>query len=271
MTEDLTYDFKYEDEYLSDFGFVVCRFGGSSELDINSGGAKISFSKVPMHHGQLHGLTNSKYDECITATFDICKDPCNKSQGDMEISNDEYRDIARWLNRRDFHKFQVVGSDVFYNASFNLEKICLNGALYGIKLTMETDKPFGYGEEVKVSISASNSSTSYKVRDINDEIGQSYPYMKIICGANGNLTIYNSRDSYSTEINGCSFGEVIVIDGQRQIISSSLSSHKIQNSFNYEFPKLINSFDNRDNYFRFSLPCEVKIVYNPIIKDTPVI
>ena len=269
MTEDLTYDFKYDNEYLSHFGFVVCGFGSSSELETHSGGSKIVYDKVPMHRGKIHSLVNSKYDECITATFDICKDTCNTAQENMEISSDEYRDLARWLNRRDFHKFQTVGSDVWYSASFNLEKIYIDGTLYGVRLTMETDSPFGFGEDVTVNIIATNSAVSHSVFDRNDEVGYSYPLFKITCGQTGNLTISNDRDNHATVIKNCSAGEVINLDGKNQIITTSLSSHKIQNDFNFEFPTLVNSIDNRYTNYTFSLSCEVEIIYTPIVKDIP--
>lgn len=269
MTEDLTYDFKYDNEYLSHFGFVVCRFNRSSELETYSGGAKVVFEKASMHGGKFHKLTSSKYEECITATFDICKDTCDITQAEMEISSDEYRDLARWLNRRSFHKFQIVNSDVWYNASFNLEKIYIDGTLYGIRLTMETDSPFGFGEDVAINIAANNSAVSHSVFDRNDEVGHSYPVFKITCGQAGNLTIFNDRDSHATVIKNCSTGEVINLDGKNQIITTSLSSHKIQNDFNFEFPTLVNSIDNRYTNYTFSLPCEVKITYTPIVKDIP--
>lgn len=269
MTEDLTYDFKYDNEYLSHFGFVVCMFNRSSELETYSGGAKVVFEKASMHGGKFHRSTSSKYEECITATFDICKDTCDITQAEMEISNDEYRDLARWLNRRSFHKFQIVNSDVWYNASFNLEKIYIDGILYGVRLTMETDSPFGYGDDVTVDITANNSAVSHSVFDRNDEVGYSYPVFKITCGQAGNLTISNNRDSHATVIKNCSTGEVINLDGKNQTITTSLSSHKIQNDFNFEFPTLVNSIDNRYTNYTFSLPCEVKITYTPIVKDIP--
>ena len=66
-----------------------------------------------------------------------------------------------------------------------------------------------------------------------------------------------------------SAGEVINLDGKNQIITTSLSSHKIQNDFNFEFPTLVNSIDNRYTNYTFSLSCEVEIIYTPIVKDIP--
>ena len=153
--------------------------------------------------------------------------------------------------------------------SFNVAKIKIAEVLCGIRLTMETDKPFAYGEEQLFDWTVSNSTTRYKVTDLSDEIGTTYPTIKIICSQAGDMTVYNDRDNKNVVIKNCSVGEIISIDGSIQTISTSLNSHKIQNDFNYEFPKIINTFDNRDNYFRFSLPCAVELSYTPIIKDVP--
>ena len=37
----------------------------------------------------------------------------------------------------------------FFNASFNIEKIKIAEQVYGFRLTMETDKPYAYGETEK--------------------------------------------------------------------------------------------------------------------------
>ena len=55
------------------------------------------------------------------------------------------------------------------------------------------------------------------------------------------------------------------IDGKNQIISSSIKSH-IAKDFNYFFPQIINTYDERCNTFTPSLDCKIKIAYSPIKK-----
>ena len=112
---------------------------------------------------------------------------------DMEISNDEYRDLIRWLNRREFLNFQLLGDEddehetCFFEASFNIDKIKIGDVLVGMELTMQTNKPFGYGQEQRVTWTVSDTTKTYLLSDISDEIGYIYPDITITINANGNL------------------------------------------------------------------------------------
>ena len=270
-------DFEYDNRYLSDYGFIICDFNfgsGANEIDA---GSTITFNKISRHSGKKYSLSSTQYDECITTSFDICKNPDIYDPEDMEISNDEYRDIMRWLNRREFLKFQVIddGNENFerdtcyYNASFNVNKIKINEKLYGMRLKMETDKPFGYGQEQSVSWTFSDSNVSKILSDISDEIGYIYPTVIITINRNGDLSLYNELENCTTVIKNCKVGEVITLDGDTHIITTIYISHDVCNDFNYEFFRIGNTINNRNNRISVSLPCNVVIKYTPIIKDTP--
>lgn len=264
-------NFEYDGRYLSDYGFIICSFNGSSE-DTVSAGSKITFNTVSRHRGKMYSLTGTQYDECITTTIEICKDPGIYS--DLKISNDEYRGIMRWLNRNEFLKFQFLKDDneqepCYFNASFNISKIIMDGGIYGLQLAMETDKPFGYGREITVSWTISDTTKTYTLMDRSDEIGYIYPSIKITCTKAGDLTIYNATEDSSMVIKNVSVGEEITIDGSAQIIESSLNSHKIYDDFNFEFLRIGNTIKDRNNLITVSLPCKLEITYAPIIKDAP--
>ena len=270
------YDFEYDGINLSDYGFIVCSFS-SSGVETVTAGSKISFTKVSHNRGLYYSLVNAEYTECLTTTFDICKAQCG-SHATMKITNDEYRDLMRWLNRKQFCPFRLI-PDVpaetdyidtcYYNASFNVEKVKLNGDLIGLKLTLETDKPFGYGLRVVKTLNFAQANTSCVVYDNTDEVGEFYPDVKITVKESGNLYLYNETLDNLTIINNCSVDEVIVLYGKEQIIESSLSEHNISNDFNYGFLKIGNTFKNRKNVITSSLSCDIVLSYSPIIKDTP--
>lgn len=264
-------DFEYDGQYLSDYGFIICNFDNSS-MNTISAGSVITFNKVPLHSGKRFGLSSTQYDECIQTTFTICKNP-QLYKDNMQISNDEYRDIMRWLNRRQFLNFQLLGGDdydgetCFYQASFNIGKIKIAEILYGMELTMETDKPFGYGQEQSFTWTVSDPSKPYILSDISDEIGTTYPSMEITINADGNFSLYNEMENCTMEIKNCSVGEVITIDGDAQIITTSMNSHHIYDDFNFEFLRIGNTITSRSNKMTCSLPCKIEFKYSPIIKD----
>lgn len=266
-------DFEYDNQYLSDFGFIICEFDASSGATVAEAGSKITFNKVSRNSGKSSSLTGTVYEECVQCTFDICKSPDLYEYEDREISNDEYRDIVRWLNRREFLKFQILDEEdsehdtCYYNVSFNIDKIKINEKLYGLQLTLESDKPFGYGEEKIISLSFDGTSSAKKIFDTSDEIGYIYPNMIITCKATGDLTVCNKTVDCTMLIKNCKKGEEITINGEAQTIISSLDSHDISNDFNYEFLKISNTYKNRYNEISTTKACNIIIKYSPIIKD----
>lgn len=266
-------DFEYDGQYLSDYGFIICDFDSSSGAATADAGSKISFNTVSRNYGKQFSLQSATYDECIETTFAICKNP--DVYDDLQITNDEYRDLVRWLNRREFLKFQVLDEDdkdretCYYEASFNIEKVKISEILYGLNLTMITNKPFGYGQEQSVHWIVNDVERAYLLSDISDEIGYIYPDMEITITKDGDLIIYNELEDSRMSIKNCTVGEVITIKGDAQIITTSVPSHKICNDFNFEFLKIGNTINNRNNRITFSLPCRINFTYNPVIKDSP--
>lgn len=264
-------DFQYDGLNLSDFGFTICDFNGSSGINTVSAGSKITFKTVSRHKGKKYSLTGTQYDECIQAKFQICKNLCEYE--DLKITDDEFTDLMRWLNRHEFLPFHAIGDEeertCYYEASFNINKITIGHVLYGLELTMETNKPFGYGEEQTIIFDIADTSNTYTLVDISDEIGYIYPNIVATCKSSGDLEITNHTEGISMVINNCSSGEVITIDGSTQILLSSLDNHYLYDDFNYEFFRIGNTFDNRENIISSTLPCTLEINYKPIIKNSP--
>lgn len=259
-------DFEYDGKRLSDMNFIVCNFNNPG-LNIVDVGSKITFNKVSMHGGKKYGLASTKYESCLQTTFDICKNPCN---GEQEITNNEYKELMRWLNRREFLTFKIfdkANEGCFYKGSFNIDEIKINDVLYGLRLTLETDSPFGYGETQTVKFTLNTERDKYIISDISDEIGCVHPNVTIVCKANGTLLLENQEQKTYTAIANCQNGETITIYGDTQIITTSNPAHSIANDFNYEFPKIGNTINNRTNTFTSKLACEVTISYVPIVKN----
>lgn len=265
-------DFEYDNRYLSDYGFIICDFNSSSGANIVDAGSKITFNTVTQNKGSRHSLIGTQYDECITATFDICKSP--DMYNDLEITNDEYLELVRWLNRKHFYKLHIIDDDheiepCFYEASFNISKVKIGEILYGLELEMITNKPFGYGMERTIVNTFTTDKPSFVIKDNSDEIGYVYPTLKITCNKSGNLTIKNPLTDSSTYIRNCSLNEVITIDGLTHGITTSKSSHDIYNDFNYNYFKIGNKINQRDNIITVDLPCTIEFIYSPIIKNSP--
>lgn len=291
---------------------VICSFGEKG-LETVSNGSEITFNKVPVSYGSKHELVSTEYEECLEAVFQICKYSC--TSGVQEITAVEHRELTRWLNRKRFLKLKILDedhADLFYEASFNVSKIEIDGKLYGLELQVITNRPFSL-KDPKITIIQTRYSyiwerfylnngkdkgkstgkfvTSYdrnsypddgiknkyyyvyvgekfenkhSINDSSYEEGYIYPHTEIIISQDGNLEIYNAIEDRKTYIANCVAGEVITMD--YPIIQSSISTHNIQNDFNWDFFRVANTFNNSRNDLTISLPCTIKVSYSPIVK-----
>lgn len=301
-------DFEYAGHNLSEFGMIICSFG-SKGLDTISNGSQITFNTVSTLGGSKHELVSTEYEDCLETTIQICKASCDTDI--TEISSTEFRELTRWLNRKKFLKFKILDEnyiDLYFEASFNISRIEINGKLYGLELEVVTNRPFALKEPKIINIQLKEiygweeykdgeylgylTSTDehayphdglpiddgyhihqyiylgkiYKgfVNDTSYEEGYIYPYTEITIGESGNLKIYNAIENRNTYIANCVAGEIITFD--YPIIQSSVSSHNIQNDFNWNFFRVANTFDNSRNDLIVTLPCSIKIQYSPIVK-----
>lgn len=265
-------NFEYDGRLLSDYGCIICTFGNSSGIETVDTGANIALTTVSRHNGKRRGLIAADYSGCIKATFYICKNPC--ASDDASISPTEYREMTKWLNRRQFLKMRFLSLTSFspdpcyFNAMFNIQKITVGDRVVGLELSMETDSPFGYGAEINQTVIPDYNTQDF-IDYISDEIGYMYPKVRIVPLEAGDLKITNSLCDGEVIITNCSASEIILMDGDTQTLRTNLSSHDIYDCFNYEFIKLVSNLDNDRNIFTASLPCSLTFTYCPIIRDIP--
>ena len=258
------FDFSYENKKLSDFGFVICNFGDKG-LDTVSDGSQISFNTIPVAGGTKHELTSAQYEDCLGTTIQICKYSCNGSI--QEITSTEHRNLTKWLNRKKFLKFKPMSKeyiDLYFEASFNVSRIELDGRLFGLELEVVTNRPFALKEPRIININNTVNNGKHSINDTSHEEGYIYPHTEIVVANGGNLNIHNAIEDRNTYIANCVAGEVITMD--YPVIKSSISSHNIQNDFNWNFFRVANTYENSRNDLTISLPCSIKIEYSPIVK-----
>lgn len=259
------FDFEYANRKLSDFGCVLCNFGGSKGVETVSDGCEISFNIVPTMNGANNNLTSIQYEECLETTLQLCKHSCNG--GLQEITEPEHRELTKWLGRKKFLKFKILDEnhiDLYYEAIFIINKIEMDGRLFGLELEVRTNRPFSLKEPKIITINNTEADGKHSLNDISYEEGYIYPRTEIAINQDGNLNIYNAIENRNTYIANCVAGEIITLD--YPIIQSSVSSHNIQNDFNWNFFRIANTYDNSRNDLTISLPCTIKIEYSPIVK-----
>lgn len=258
------YDFQYGEHNLHDFGMILCKFG-SGGLETISDGSEITFNTIPVQNGAKSELVSTAYENNLETTLQICKYSCI---GDIqEITTTEHRELTRWLSRKKFLKLKILDEDhidLYYEAIINVSKIELDGKLYGLELSVTTNRPFALREPKTIIVKNLETNGKHSFNDTSYEEGYIYPYTEIVVAEDGDLTIYNAIENRYTIIKNCVQGETIIMD--YPVITSFLQSHNIQNDFNWNFFRVANTFDNSRNDLTISIPCTIKIKYSPIVK-----
>jgi len=260
-------DFTYDGTTLSSLGYTLCSFGDERDAAM---GSKISFSTVAVNKGERYLLADYKYDECLTTTLQICKNPCNiGSQNNLKISPSEISTLSRWLNKKSFRqmKFDATGwTDVIFEASFNISAIEVGGDIYGLELEMVTNRPFAVKSPVAKVMVFTEANQTQSFTDDSDEIGYIYPAsVSVTCGLSGTLTLVWNMENRTTAVGNCTTNEVITFT--YPTLASSNSSHTtLVDDFNFVFPRVANTAASRTNYVTASMPCTVVITYSPIVK-----
>ena len=257
-------DFEFGGKRLSSFGCVIVSFGNKG-LEIVDG-AEINFNTISSFNGLKHYLISTTYKDCLTTTIQIAKYSC--STDIQEISSTEFREISSWLNRCKFLKFKILDEDhidLYYMASVtSIGKIEIDGRVMGLELNIVTNSPHAFKEPKLIKINNMKQNGKHSINDTSHEEGYIYPNTEIVVNADGDLNIYNAIENRNTYIANCKQGEIITMD--YPVISSSDSSHNIQNDFNWNFFRVANTYENSRNDLTISLPCSIKIEYSPIVK-----
>lgn len=262
-------DFEFDGKRLSQFGYVMSALEGISSGTFPSG-ADLQFSQGRASGSDVFELYDTHYDEPYTLTFTVCKDPChNATQEEMYLSPREISFLQRWLCRRnEFCKFKIDQDgfrDIYWMGSFTSQMVTFCGRIVGLELTLHTDSPYAYCDDITIEGSMAANS-DFVIYDLSDEEGVTAPDIKLTVNSSGTLRFSNSRDDQVTIIENCTSGETFTFDGKHLVITSSNSSHELGKDFNFIFPKLYNSIDDTKNTFQSSLSCYIELTYAPAIK-----
>lgn len=258
------YDFQYGEHNLQDFGMILCKFD-SGGLDTVSDGSEITFNTISVQNGAKSELVSTVYENNLETTLQICKYSC--TGGVQEITATEHRELTRWLSRKKFLKLKILDEDhmdLYYEAKIDVSRIEMDGKLYGLELSVTTNRPFALREPRTIVIRNVVKDGKHSINDTSYEEGYIYPKTEIIISQDGDLNIRNAIENRETIIKNCTANEIITMD--YPVITSSLQSHNIQNNFNWNFFRIANTYENSRNDLTISLPCFIKMEYSPIVK-----
>ena len=271
-------DFEYDNQRLSDFGCILCTILGDNGAQAVNVGSQITFNTIQNPSTNKFNRTSTQYPEAFTTTLEICKNPC----GDInEFTPQEVAYLMRWLNKEMYRKFKIVYengelSDIYYNASMNAQVITFGKKIIGLQLTLLTDAPYAYYDEIEHTMDFTSNNLTHSFYDTSDKIGYIYPSSMIIeIQQDGDFVMTNSQaEDEKITITNCKAGEIISFV-ENKVITSSIRQN-LYNNFNFTYPKIGNEYkdiygygyysDNMENVFTVNMPCSITFKYSPICK-----
>lgn len=268
-------DFMFDDIWLSDFGYQVCSFGKATQSEI-SNGANIEFKTTSIRNGELSLLAKSIYPEVITATLQICKQMCVNDYNPI-MSVADISKLTAWLCQKQFCDLIVNDPEfydethpentIFFTGSFaKVSRVEFGGNTIGLTLEFISNAPFAHKPPVETTLTFTEAGTQ-TLSIVSDYVGDFYPsHMEITMPDEIEPeTLELSTSISDMTIENCEANEILYIT-YPIITSSSRSQSNLASAFNYDFLKLYSGLgDSTDNAIHSSIPCEVRIEYNPVV------
>lgn len=255
-------DFLFDGVSASSMGLMI---GGFDEVsDSVSIGNVLYPTTFRPSRSQRNRLAAMGYDDVYTVTFSVCKDLCAIDDIDY-LTNEQVNRIARWLIQEEgYKKFQPIYddgvTDVYYMGFFKLSVLSLNGHAIGFELEFTADSPYAYQEYALTPIQSGSAFV-----DISDKTGYLYADLDVVVKENGDLTIQNDRDPDNKIIvKDVKAGDRYTFYGESKIFDTHELTGRLNNNFNYNFLRIVNSLNNRNNVISANLNCEMKIKYTPV-------
>lgn len=245
---------------------IICSFG-SKGLETISNGSYISFNTVPTLGGAKHNLVSTQYEDCLETTIQICKSSCTSDV--TEISSSEFRTLTKWLSRKKFLRFKLYDEnniDLYHEAIINVNRIEIDGKLYGLELEIVTNRPFALKESKTINLVCKDEDKLYcweKYNNVSDSESIKLGYVTS-----------KNRGDYPSGIH--TDGYVYTYVGQVYRFSINDISHEEGHIYpcseiaikqNGDF-KIYNTIENRETYIANCKMNEIINMDYPVIKSS---
>lgn len=269
--EILNNDILIGDFRASDNGLIITSFSSGSYKE-NELGMNISTIEEYIGNNPVPKYLGHKYDSKLTPQVTFIKNPCLYKGNDTFFSEKECRSILRRLTGFNGYKWMKlisdkIDDDIWYRVKVvNVTYCNIGDSVVGIELSMECDSCFAWSREFFITINALANKEFCIFNDTDDLNNYVLPIVSI--STNEDITLTNISDnSWETTLSNISEGEIITMDSNKELLSSSIESHiHLLNDFNLHWVRLVpekNIFvsDKDANItFKYRVPRKVGII-----------
>jgi phage-related protein len=235
-------DFIYDGLPSEYFNVMMCDFDSSSSASSNDEEANLILGKTSMRNTwSLYGV---EYTSPLKFPITIAK----REGDDKYFSSEEQRAIKKWLCKKRWCKLQVVQDDlsmIEYDCVMtfaNMNSVGRRNA--GMTFNVTCNSICAWSHEYKNTYKVTTGSLNVKLHIDSDFEECMYPELIITSSVAGTISITNvTENNRVVSVNNCSVGEVITINGTKDIISSSLANRKIVKDWNGNFFRLLDGWN----------------------------
>ena len=229
-------DFLFDGQRLSDMGYTIASIDGSTE---SVSGGNIEFNSVKPANSDKYKFYGANYNEVLTWTFTIMKNPCLYNDEELYITQADESQLAKWLIKTDGYRYiqflQDDYEDVVYQVYNNMTPVQICGRTVGFTITSTSNCGYGFTPEI-TKVFSINNGTNFKLNVYNDIRGVCYPTFKIT-PSDLEFTIKNETESTTKglKILNHTMGKKYYIDSENEIIDGISSP----DDFNWHFIRLV--------------------------------
>lgn len=294
-------DFVFRGERLSDLDCMVAYMVTSPSESVSMG-STMTHETLYINSSYKSKKLHAKYEEPITATWDIFKKNCD-SNNIISFTDKEISHIMKWLGSKTSQKFiPIYDNDsyhgIYFMGTFNkIDAITQGSNVIGFTITFEAETPWGFGEPRTVKVSGSTDNWNFVVVDDSDDEGFFYPDKTVVkignIGSKNEFAMYHKLANETTisfnsntgvveipenketvdgfdidliYVRNCVSNEILTFNSEYGIIESNKEHPTLYNDFNYNYPRLFSEYRTTKNVFTVSIPCEIEMTYSPIRK-----
>lgn len=259
--------FTFNGKSSESFGLLIVRFDSKGLTDV-SVGTQTDFETESNCDGSKWYSISNKYKEPLKFTIQLAKNPCSKSNDEMYFTRNEVRAVTSWLCSPYDYKSFSVDDEFYYGMNFqakfiNPQYLTVADRICGLELTIMFERPYAMSDDIKYQ-KIFNGSGNMIVFNHSDEFDKClYPQQIIITAlSNGNIVLHNSNENQyvSTEFKDCIHNEVITMNCEDRIITSTNTSTHIMERFNKNWIRL----SHGENIFTITGNCKIEFKYNEI-------
>lgn len=253
------------DFQLSNYGLILASFEGTNSYDEEVGMNHNTIEEY-IGHNPAPIYLGSSFDSKLKPTATLIKDPSiTVNESDKYFTEHEIREILRQLTGfRGYKRMQVFSYEfdefLFFNIRVtNVRYQKIGGRVAGIILDMECDSQFAWSNDFNYTFNASPSSNLIFFNTSDDLYNYLLP--KVIINSTtaiSNLSIVNIMDNnWTSTFKSLSANEIITMDSQHNILTSSKTGRLINNDFNMHFIRLVSG----KNEFKVSHNIQITFSY----------